>query len=100
MNLKLVGFVALCGAFAVACGDSGSNTGGGNSGGNNNNGGSDDGGSTGVLSGGNPNVGGDGPVGGGEPEVPDCYDEGAALGFMDGTFSGVTLDQNVCTPAQ
>jgi hypothetical protein len=100
MNLKLVSFVALCGAFAVACGDSGSNTAGGPAGGGNPDGGGGDGGSSGVLAGGNDPVGAGGPVGGSPPEEPDCYDEGEAKGFEDGTFSGVTVDQGVCTPAQ
>jgi len=100
MNLKLVGFVALCGAFAVACGDTSSSGGGGstaanNNGGDNNNGG---GGSTSVVqpgSGGTINIGGSGQ--GGTSGVPACYDETAAA-TITADMSAVGLDQ--CTPQQ
>lgn len=99
MNLKLVSGLVLCGAFAVACGDSGSNTAGGTSGGGDPQGGGTDGGSTGVF-GGNPPVGGDGPTGGMPPEAPDCYDGGEALSVPDGIWSGVTINQGVCDATQ
>ncbi len=101
MNLKLVSGLVLCGAFAVACGDSGSNTAGGPAGGNNNNGGGDEGGSTGVLSGGNPNTGGSGAEGGAPPEAPDCYDEGAAFIINPDAFAATSpVGQGLCTAQQ
>jgi hypothetical protein len=102
MNLKLVSLVALCGSFAMACGDSGTDTATGGStpqGGGNADGGN--GASSGVLSGGgNDPVGAGTGEGGSPPEAPDCYDDGVKAFFPDGTFSGVTVGQNLCTPAQ
>jgi len=101
MNLKLVGFVALCGAVAIACGDTSSSGGGGstaanNNGGNNNNNGG--GGSTSVVNpeGGTINIGGSGQGGGGD--VPACYDETAAGTDTSITQGAVGLDQ--CTTQQ
>ncbi|NUP08640.1 MAG: hypothetical protein HOW73_21540 [Polyangiaceae bacterium] len=76
MNLKVVAWMALCGAFAVACGDSGNGGSGGSSdggGGSSSDGGSSDGGTANVGgegSGNTINVGGGGT--GGEPPVLNC----------------------------
>ncbi len=72
MNLNFVGLVALCGAFAVACGDSGSGGSGGSS-----SGGGDTGGNGGTtnVGGNNTNVGGSGaggPMFGSCDEIPEC----------------------------
>lgn len=100
MNLKLVSLVALCGAFVVACGDSGSDTpaGGGSEGGGSE-GGSPNVGGGGVGGEGNSlNVGGGGEGGEGAG-TPGCFDESAAnTGGLIPTMSAVGLD--VCTPAQ